>query len=85
MSRYTTVVIRMPEDEDGKKKVREGLALIQPFQTAMSLEDEMTLLELIQSHDDFDSWIEDEARAKLQDLHAAFEATAQQQQKGQGL
>lgn len=78
MNKYTTVVIRMPEGEDDKKKVREGLALLQPFQTAMSLEDEMTLLELIQQHEDFDSWIEDEARTKMLKLHAASEAAARQ-------
>jgi len=66
----------MPEDEASKKKVREGLALITPFQTAMSLEDEMTVLELIEQHENFDLTIADEARAKTLELHAAAEAAA---------
>ena len=73
-SKYVTVVIRMPDCEEDIRKVREGLAIIQPFQTAMSLEDEMTVLELIEQHEDFDSAIGDEARAKTLELHAAAEA-----------
>lgn len=74
MHKYTTIVIRMPEGEDDKNKLHEGLTILQPFQTAMSLEDEMTLLELIQQHEDFDPSIEDDARSKMLELHAAAEA-----------
>lgn len=74
MSKYTTVVIRMPEDAEGKKQVEQALNLLKPHQTAMSLEDEMTVLELVEQHEDFQSYIADEARAKTAELHAAAEA-----------
>lgn len=76
MSSYTTIVIRMPADEEGKKQVQAGLALLAPHQTAMSIEDEMTVLELIEQHEDFPDYIADEARAKTAKLHAQAEATA---------
>ncbi len=68
---FVTVVLRMPDDAEGKKKVREGLKLIEPYRTAMSLEDEMTILELIEQHDEFPAHIAEEARAKTAELHAA--------------
>lgn len=73
-SKYVTVVIRMPNDAEGKKKVQEGLKLIEPFQSAMSLEDEMTVLELIEQHDDFDPHIAEDARTKAEELHKAAES-----------
>ena len=75
-SKYVTVVIRMPDDKEGKQKVQDGLKLIEPFRTAMSLEDEMTILELIEQHDDFKPHIAEDARAKAAELHAAAEAVA---------
>lgn len=74
MGKYVTVVIRMPEDEASKERVREGLKLLEPHQTGMSLEDEMTVLELIEQHEDFESHIGDDARAKAAELHAVAEA-----------
>lgn len=74
MSKYITVVIRIPEDAVGKQQVQDGLTMLQPYQTAMSLEDEMTVLELIEQHGDFQPHIADEARAKTAELHAAAEA-----------
>ena len=50
------------------KKVQDGLKLIKPFQTAISLEDEMTVLELIEQHDDFEPHIAEDARAKTVDF-----------------
>lgn len=47
---------------------------LQPFQTAMSLEDEMTVLELIEQHPDFDESIAVEARAAAAKLAAKVEA-----------
>jgi hypothetical protein len=76
MSRYTTIVIRMPEDAESKKQVQQGLELLKPHQTAMSLEDEMTILELIEQHQDFPDYIADEARAKATELHSQAEAAA---------
>lgn len=76
MSQYITVVVRVPNDDDGKKTLHAGLDAIKPFQTAMSLEDEMTVLELIEQHNDFDGNIADEARTKTKELHATSEAVA---------
>lgn len=66
----------MPEETDGKKQVQEGLKLLEPHRTAMSLEDEMTVLELIEQHDDFPGHIAEEARAKTAELHVQAEAAA---------
>lgn len=76
MSQYITVVVRVPNDDAGKKTLNAGLDALKPFQTAMSLEDEMTVLELIEQNEEFDSNIADEARAKTRELHAASEAVA---------
>lgn len=76
MTKYTTIVIRMPEDAKGKQQVQDALKLLAPHQTAMSLEDEMTVLEMIEQHEDFPEYIAEEARAKTAELHAQAEATA---------
>lgn len=65
MNKYTTIVIRMPEDSEGQAQVAAGLKLLQPHQTGMSLEDEMTLLERIEAHEDFPAHIAEEARAAM--------------------
>lgn len=76
MSHYVTLVIRMPEDEAEKQKVTEALDLLEPFKTGVSIEDEMTILELIENHDEFDAAIADEARAKTLELHAQAESVS---------
>lgn len=81
LGKYVTVVIRMPEDAAGKEQVREGLRLLDPHKTAMSLEDEMTVLELIEQHEDFKPHIADEARAKAAEIHAAAEALPARQER----
>lgn len=74
MSDYRTIVIRMPEDQASKDKIEEALKVLRPHQTAMSIEDEMTVLELIEQHPEFPAHIADEARAETERLHAAAEA-----------
>lgn len=74
MSSYTTIVIRMPEDQASRDKIAEGLKILQPYQTAMSIEDEMTVLELIEQHPEFPAYIAEEAREETAKLHAAAEA-----------
>jgi len=74
MSKYVTIVIRMPEDEAEKQQVSDALKSLEGFKTAMSLEDEMTILEMIEQHEDFDTTIADEARAKTLELHRQAEA-----------
>lgn len=77
MTKYFTVVIKLPEIKEAQtplgsvfkigNKIGEGEVV------AMSLEDEMTILELIEQHEDFDPNIADEARRKTKELHAAAE------------
>lgn len=74
MSNYLTIVVRIPDDEDMNGHVSSALEQLNPYITGRSLEDEMTVLELIEQHGDFDSHIADEARAKAAELHAAAEA-----------
>ena len=76
MSNYTTIVIRIPDNEADKATVRDCLKRLEPFQTAMSLEDEMTVLEMIEQHEDFPEFIADEAREKTKELHALAEVLA---------
>ena len=73
MSKYVTIVIRMPENEANKQQVSEAMKSLDPFKTAMSLEDEMTVLEMIEQHEDFDTTIADDARAKTLELHRQAE------------
>lgn len=77
---YMTVVFRMPNDAAQRKAFSAALQLGEEFHgasiTAMALEDESTVLELIEQHEDFDESIAAEARAKARELHAAAEAAA---------
>lgn len=74
VSKYFTVVVRMPEGEADKQQVETALKALEPFRTGMSLEDEMTVRELIEEHPDFDRTIGDEARRGAQKLHRLAEA-----------
>lgn len=75
---YLTVVIRMPKDAKDRKRLSTTLKLGGEFCggqiTGMSMEDEMTVLELIEQHEDFDTAIADDARAKTKLIHADAEA-----------
>lgn len=73
MNKYVTIVICMPEGEAEKQQVSESMKSLKPFQTAMSLEDEMTVLEMIEQHEDFDATIADDARARTLELHRQAE------------
>lgn len=70
MGKFVTFVIRMPEDQVAKQQVSEAMKVVEPFRTAMALEDEMTILELIERHPDFDGSIAVEARAEAEKLQA---------------
>ncbi|MBQ0916847.1 hypothetical protein KBW71_00085 [Hydrogenophaga aromaticivorans] len=74
MSKFITIVVRMPSDEAGKASVQQALKLLEPHQTAMSLEDEMTTLEKIEQHPDFEEHIADDARRQVAELHRLAEA-----------
>ena len=75
-NQYVTIVVRVPADGANKEQFDAAMKAVQAFQTAMSLEDEMTALELIEDHEDFDPAIATEARAKTLQLHAAAQAAA---------
>lgn len=68
MNKYVTLVIRMPEDEAEKQQASEAIKALEPYRTAMSLGDEITVLDLIEQHPDFDEYIADEARAEARRL-----------------
>lgn len=74
MSQYLTVVVRIPEDEEMNGHVSSALEQLNPYITGMSQEDEMTVLELIEQHDDFEPHIAEDARAKAAELHQAAES-----------
>lgn len=69
MSKFVTIVVRMPIDEAGKATVQQALKLLEPHRTAMSLEDEMTKLEMIEQHPDFDEHIAEDAAKQVAELH----------------
>lgn len=69
MSKYVTIVVRMPADEVGKAAVQQALNLLEPHRTAMSLEDEMSKLEMIEQHPDFDERIAEDAAKQVSELH----------------
>ncbi|KGG87677.1 hypothetical protein P245_19695 [Comamonas thiooxydans] len=74
-NRVFTVVARWPEDEKGKAVVQEALVALRPYQTAMSLEDEISVLEFIEQHPEFDESIADEAREQAKALHDKLSLT----------
>lgn len=75
MSKFVTYVIRLPEAQEAKSKIVDGVReLVEEHGgeiTGASNEDEMTVLDMIEQHDDFADYIADEARAKAKELHAA--------------
>lgn len=72
MSKFITYVIRLPEDQEAKTAINTGVrALVEKHGgeiTAASNEDEMTILDMIENHDDFPAYIADEARAQAKEL-----------------
>lgn len=40
MSKYMTIVVRMPADGAGQAAIQQALNLLKPHQTAMSLEEQ---------------------------------------------
>jgi hypothetical protein len=77
MANYMTIVVRLPADNGATAKVCQSLRLGGDLHgaeiTGLSMEDEMTILELIEQHEDFDPVIADEARAQAKELQAAAE------------
>ena len=73
MSNYTTIVIRVPKDAAGMRQVFNGLKYLEPYQTGISLEDELTFLDCLMQHEDFDQNIAEDARQMVAELHARQE------------
>lgn len=69
VNQFCTVVVRMPSDEAQRSAVSQALEALRPHQVAMSLDDEMTTLELIEQHPDFPEHVATEARAQVRELH----------------
>lgn len=72
MSAFVTYVIRLPEAQDAKRAVTTGVReLVESHGgeiTGMSNEDEMTVLDLIERHEDIQGHIVDEARVQAKSL-----------------
>ena len=72
MSAFVTYVIRLPEAQDAKRAVTAGVReLVESHGgeiTRMSNEDEMTVLDLIERHEDIQGHIVDEARVQAKSL-----------------
>jgi len=68
-----TVVIELPEDKGQRKQITDALRLDGEFHggrvTAMSFEDEMTTLELLEELEEVDSDSVQEIREKVKALH----------------
>lgn len=73
MSRYITIVVRVPENPESKAQLQAGLELLKPYQTAGSSEDEITVLDFIEEHEDFATHIADDARERAAALLEANE------------
>ena len=75
MSSYVTYVIRLPDSQEAKSAIVNGVRELVEKQggriTGVSAEDELTVLDIIEQHEDFDERIADEARAKAKELCAA--------------
>lgn len=74
MSKFLTYVIRLPEDQEAMTAISTGVrALVEKHGgeiTAASNEDEMTILDMIENHEDFPEYIADDARAQAKELCA---------------
>ncbi|HFD3781052.1 TPA: hypothetical protein ACF4EW_002568 [Pseudomonas aeruginosa] len=74
MSNFVTYVIRLPETQEVRSAIVSGVReLVEKHGgeiSGASNEDEMTVLDMIEQHEDFADYIADDARAKAKELHA---------------
>ena len=72
MDKFVTYVIRLPQAQEARSSIVSGVReLVEQHGgeiTGTSNEDEMTVLELIEQHEDFATYIADEARDKAKEL-----------------
>ena len=75
MSKFVTYVIRLPEAQEAKRAIINGVKELAEKHggeiTGASDQDEMTILDMIEQHEDFAEHIADEARAQAKELCAA--------------
>lgn len=75
MSDYITIVLRLPEDKKQRAEISKALPIGGNFNgakvTAMSLEDESTLLDVLTQ--DIPDYVVGEARQKVKQLQEASE------------
>lgn len=76
MADYMTVVIRMPEDESARRNLAQMLRIGEPHHggliTAVSTEDEITTMEILE--DLIDPQDVADARAQTKEIHATAES-----------
>ena len=65
---YVTLVIQKPAEDKGRMLVQQAMDALIPYVTAMSLDDEMSVLDMVINHEDFREHILEDARARLQDM-----------------
>lgn len=69
-----TLVIRLPGNSAAQERIQAALDTLRPYCTGTSMEDDMTVLDLIEQHDDFDSSIAEQAREQTIQLHKQLSA-----------
>jgi hypothetical protein len=67
-SMVITIAVLVPEGKQDRYQLDAVLKMLAPYQFAMSLEDDMTILELIEEDDEFDSLIAERARLGAKEL-----------------
>ncbi len=72
MSKTLTLTILKPNDQNEEKLVNHHIEKILPYCTGLSIEDEITILELIENHPDFQSHIAEWAREEAKKLQDKF-------------
>ena len=65
-----TIMLLRPTEVSERSKFAKALEALQPWMAAMSLEDEMTLLECIEKHPDLPPHLMDEARDQRDEVLA---------------
>jgi hypothetical protein len=61
---FVTLVIRVPQDGESAVLVQDCLEKLAPFTTAMSLQDEMSVLDFVEEHPEMDHSVLADAREK---------------------
>lgn len=72
MKSFVTYAIQLPDNAEAKKQILNGIRdLVEKHGgeiTGLSNEDEMSVLDMIEQHENFQSYIADEARKQASEL-----------------